>query len=290
MHRLAILFAGILFSQTSFAADQPWRPLFNGKDLSGWETYMNKPFHTWDVPGLQRDTNGAYLERLGKNRDPLKVFTVENVDGLPAIHVSGQGFGTLTTSETFTNYHLRLQVKWGERRWASRTNVVRDAGLLYFAHGEPGFRDGSWPRSIEFQIQEHDMGDLFAIGTQITVTSRKEIQGTNSRVLYFYDPKGEPVSFVEKKPIGNRCRHSADAEKPRGDWNTLDLVCFNGDSIHVVNGQVVMRLRNAQRLDGAEPAPLAAGAVCLQTEGAEVYYRNVEIQPIEKIPDQFSED
>ena len=27
--------------------------------------------------------------------------------------------------------------------------------------------DGNWPRSIEFQIQEHDMGDLYALGAQI---------------------------------------------------------------------------------------------------------------------------
>jgi hypothetical protein len=289
MRPILFLLVGILSSQIAFAADEAWRPLFNGKDLSGWETYMNKPFHTWDVPGLKCDTNGNYLEVIGKNRDPLKVFTVENVDGQPAIHVSGQGFGTITTTETFTNFHLRLQVKWGEKRWGSRTNAVRDAGLLYYVHGELGYRSETWPRSIEFQIQEHDMGDLFAIATQITVPARKEIQGTNNRVFYFYDSKGEPTLFVEKKPIGNRCRHSVDVEKPRGEWNTLDLICFNGDSIHAVNGQVVMRLQNAQRLDGAEPAPLTSGAISLQTEGAEVFYRNVEIQPIEKIPAGFVE-
>jgi len=80
-----------------------------------------------------------------------------------------------------------------------------------------------------------------------------------------------------------------DAEKPRGEWNTLDLFCFDGDSIHIVNGRVVMRLHHAQRLDGAEPAPLTAGAISLQTEGAEVFYRNVEIQPIEKFPAEFAE-
>ncbi len=249
---------------------------------------MAKPHASWDVPGLKRDTNGTYLEVIGKNRDPLKVFTVEKVDGQPAIHVSGQGFGTITTTETFTNYHLRLQVKWGEQRWGSRANSVRDAGLLYFVHGEPGFRSETWPRSIEFQIQEHDFGDLYAIASQITVPARKEMQGTN-RVFYFYDPNAEPTLFLEKKPVGNRCRRSVDAEKPRGEWNTLELICFNGDSIHIVNGQVVMRLHNAQRLDGPTPEPLVSGAISLQTEGAELFYRNVEIQPIEKIPAEFVE-
>jgi hypothetical protein len=204
---------------------------------------------------------------------------VETADGQPAIHVSGQGFGTLTTSETFTNFHLRLQVKWGERRWASRTNVVRDSGLLYFVHGEPGVMSSSWPRSIEFQIQEHDMGDLYPIGTQISVNVRAE--KTN---LWVFDPKGAARLFEKNR----RCVKMGDAEKPRGEWNTLDLFCLNGDSLHVVNGQVMMRLQNARRVDGAEPAPLKSGGISLQTEGAEVFYRNVEIQPIEKIPAEFA--
>ena len=79
-----------------------------------------------------------------------------------------------------------------------------------------------------------------------------------------------------------------DAEKPKGEWNTLELVCLGGDSVHIVNGTVVMRLHHAQRLDGAAPAPLTSGQISLQTEGAEVYYRNVEIRPISAIPAEFA--
>lgn len=286
--RLSICFlAGLLLVNSALATDDSWQPLFNGKNLAGWETYMNKPHPSWDVPGLKRGTNGNYLEVIGRNRDPLKVFTVELVDGQPAIRVSGQGFGTLTTAETFTNYHLRLQVKWGEKRWGSRTNAVRDSGLLYFVHGEPGFRSETWPRSIEFQIQEHDMGDLYAIASQITVPAWA-VPGSNGRTNYVYEPKGEAVLFVEKEPAVNRCIKLVDAEKPNGEWNTLELICLNGDSIHIVNGKVVMRLHNAQRLDGTEPAPLTSGQISLQTEGAEVFYRAVDIQPIKEIPARFA--
>jgi len=79
-----------------------------------------------------------------------------------------------------------------------------------------------------------------------------------------------------------------DAEKPKGEWNTLELICLNGNSIHVVNGRVVMRLGRAQRLDGVEPASLASGRISLQTEGAEVFYRHVEIRPITEIPIEFA--
>jgi hypothetical protein len=73
--------------------------------------------------------------------------------------------------------------------------------------------DGNWPRSIEFQIREHDMGDLYALGMQITVRARTHEN------LWLYDPKGEPTVFVQRRPIGNRSVKLEDAEKPRGESN-----------------------------------------------------------------------
>jgi Domain of Unknown Function (DUF1080) len=212
------------------ATETVWRPLFNGRDLSGWETFLTKPDAVWDVSGLKRDTSGKYLEIIGKNNDPLKVFTVKAVDGGPVIHVSGQGFGVMTTVESFGNYHLRLQVKWGERKWGSKLNSPRDCGLLYFVHGESGFDHETWPRSIEFQIQEHDMGDLYALGAQTTVNAIQEKEPTG-RAHYRYSSAGTPTLFTQKLPVGNYCAGLEDAEKPNGEWNTLDLICFNGDSI-----------------------------------------------------------
>jgi hypothetical protein len=50
-----------------------------------------------------------------------------------------------------------------------------------------------------------------------------------------------------------------------------------------------MRLKKATRLDGEKPVPLTAGKVLLQSEGAEVYFRDVEIQPITAVPAEFAE-
>ncbi len=102
-------------------------------------------------------------------------------------------------------------------------------------------------------------------------------------------PRRHPNTlFVQKAPTGNHCVHLVDAEKPKGEWNMLDLIIFDGDSIHVVNGQVVMRLHHAQRLDGDAPTPITAGKICLQTEGGECFFRNVEVQAITKIPAEFA--
>jgi hypothetical protein len=260
--------------------------LFNGQDLSGWDTFMSKPDPAWNVPGMTRDGQGNYLDPVGTNRDPLGVFKVEVADGRPAIHISGQGFGVLTSRESFENFHLRLQIKWGEKRWGKKANLPRDSGLLYYGHGDDGSVDGNWPHSVEMQIQEHDMGDLFALGTAISVRARRT--EATPRPLYVYDPQGEPVTFEQKPPVGNRCVKLDDREKPNGEWNTLELVVLADESIHVVNGTVVMRLTGARRPDGAATgARLTSGRISLQTEGAEVFYRDVEIRRIREVPAEY---
>src|SRR5262245_23923746 len=102
-------------------AQAGWTSLWNGRDLDGWTTWMQRPEPTSDVPGLARGANGRYTEPIGSNRDPLKVFTVApSVDGAPAIRISGEVFGELRTVRSFENYHFKLQFKWGEKKWAPR--------------------------------------------------------------------------------------------------------------------------------------------------------------------------
>ena len=116
----AALLAALAAAGPAAPAQETWRALFNGRDLSGWDTYMSKPDPAWDVDGMSRDAQGNYLEAVGKNRDPLGVFRVEAADGRPAVHISGQGFGVMTTREVFGNFHVRLQIKWGEKRWGKK--------------------------------------------------------------------------------------------------------------------------------------------------------------------------
>jgi len=290
----------LLLANFASAADDSWQPLFNGKDLAGWDTEMMiLPDSKWDVPGLARDANGNYTAPVGKNNDPLNVFTVTNLDGGPVIHISGQGFGVMMTTATFTNVHIRLQIRWGDRKWSKKIGQPFDTGLLYFCHSDAGVaptdRLKTWPRSFEFQICQNEFGDLYALGTQITVPASQAMCKTFSgsqfvdKKLWRYDPDGTNTVFVQKAPISNHCVHLVDAEKPKDEWNTLDLITFNGDSIHIVNGQVVMRLYSAQRLDNGAPEPITSGKICLQTEGGECFFRNVEVESITEIPAEFAE-
>jgi hypothetical protein len=112
---LSVLSLPFGVGHVALAARQVWTPLFNGTDLSGWDTWLGKPHPSVNVPGLTRDGNGAYLRPVGLNLDPLRVFSVVQADGAPAIRISGQIYGGLITRVEYENYHLRFEVKWGEQ-------------------------------------------------------------------------------------------------------------------------------------------------------------------------------
>ena len=88
MHVPRLLLVGVLLGGMAIRAESGWTPLWNGTDLDGWTTWMQRPAPSSEVPGLKRDADGKYTEPIGSGRDPLKVFTVaRDVDGRPAIRI-----------------------------------------------------------------------------------------------------------------------------------------------------------------------------------------------------------
>jgi hypothetical protein len=80
-----------------------------------------------------------------------------------------------------------------------------------------------------------------------------------------------------------------DNEKPRGEWNKLDLFCLGQTSVHIVNGTVNLVLTNACRNLPGGVEPLSRGRLLLQSEGAEVYFRRIRQRPIREIPAEYVE-
>ena len=262
-----------------FSTRQDWTPLFNGKDLAGWDTWLGKPHRLIDVPGLVRNEQGDYTSPVGLNTDPKHVFTVVRVDGGAAIRVSGAIYGGLITTEAYENYHLRFEFKWGEKRWPPREQAVRDTGCCYHSSGPHDASYGFWMKSFEFQIQEGDCGDFYSLAGVI-VDAQAVVRDS-------HNPKSDLV-FVRSAPrvVGTTRRiiKDADAEKPRGEWNTLELYCLGQTSVHVVNGRANMVLTGHRHLVDGREAPLTKGRIQFQSEAAEVFYRNIAIRPIREIP------
>ena len=194
-----------------------WRPLLDEK-LTSWELWMGVPHRT--VVGLPEGTptsaTGHEGTPLGLNNDPKHVFSIRMEEGEPVLYITGEIFGGLTTLETFSNYHLRAQFKWGERRWEPNLTVARDSGLLYHCTGPHGAFWKVWKRCLEFQVAEKDMGDLFALAGTCG-----EVRVVHPVSLWVFDPAGEPKKFTEAKlpgaTGGNRAVHlPGDFEKPTG--------------------------------------------------------------------------
>jgi hypothetical protein len=253
--------------------------LFNGKDLSGWYTYQRQPEPTSDVVDMAKDAEGNYTEPIGLNNDPLQVFTVVEEEGEPAIRISGETFGILVTHEEFENYHLKLQFKWGEKKYPPRVNEKKDSGILYHSIGAEGAWGGVWMKSLECQVQETDCGDYISVDTVFADVPALYNEEDNK---FYYTPDADPLTFSHERSY---CNKSADFEKPMGEWNTMEIYTYDGNSVHVVNGMVNNRVYNARFLDGGVEVPLTKGKIQLQSEGAEIFYRNISIEPITSIPE-----
>jgi hypothetical protein len=229
---------------------------FNGKDLTGFYTYL----HTH------------------KHDDPSKVFTVR--DGMIAI--SGEEFGGLTTKDEYQNYHLIAEWKWGERTWAPRKQNTRDSGILLHCVGEDGAAGGNWMESQECQIIEGGCGDFIMVGGKEKPSLTCETRSGPDGELYF-EKGGKPVTrdsgrfnWWGRDPAWKDVlgfRGGRDVEKPSGEWNRMEVLC-DGDSItNIVNGHVV---------NVGTKSSLTKGKIIFQSEGAEIFFRRIEIRPLIK--------
>jgi hypothetical protein len=246
----------------SFAHDVPHVPSgepilrFNGKDLNGFYTYTRE--HGYD--------------------DPRQVFTVQ--DG--AIRISGEEYGALTTGGNFSNYHLVAEWKWGEKTWGNRKAKARDSGILLHGVGADGAAGNGWMESVECQIIEGGCGDFILVKgrsrPRLTCATRL---GPDNQL--YYDKAGKPVTRDSarfnwwgrdpawKDVLGFRGKN--DVENPSGQWNRMEVIC-DGDAItNIVNGYVV---------NVGTGSSLTEGKIQFQSEGAEIFFRKIEIRPLRR--------
>jgi hypothetical protein len=228
--------------------------LFNGRDLSGWYTY---------------------LQNSGKNNDPKKVFTVND----KMIRISGEEWGCITTNEEYENYTLIVEFKWGGGTSVPRLDKARDSGILLHSVGEDGASSGIWMHSIECQIIEGGTGDFIVVGDgsdnfSLSSPVAEEKQGGS----YIYQPGGNLATINEgrinwygrdpewKDVKGFRGKN--DVEKPVGEWNTLKCIVKDGEISNYLNGKLVNHAVNVKP---------GKGRIQIQSEGAEILFRKIDI-------------
>ena len=278
---LVLLFSLLIFS--SFNTAKKWTPLLD-KNLTQWDIYLSYPDKSQNIEGMPRDADGKYTEPIGLNKDRWGVFTVKEENGEPILHVSGEIYGSLSTKQEFENYHLKLQVKWGEKTFAPRKTEPMNSGLHYNAVGPHGAEYWkTWMRGQECQIMQGRFGDYWSQdGAKVDVRSVKQPDGT-----YLYSKYAPLVSFGAGEEGRNYAARLQDFEKPKGEWNTVELINFEGKSLHIINGNVAMALENSRHIVDGKEVPLRKGKIELQCEGAELFYKNIEIKDLKKLPGKY---
>lgn len=216
--------------------------------------------------------------------DPNRVFTVsKDVPGGPAIHVSGQDWGGFVTRKNYRDYRLVLEYRWGEKTWNQR---ARNSGVLFHCRGADGNRlkdfPGPWISSVEYEIQEGRTGAVILVSgfdrdgsvLQPTITMR-------TRQDRIWDPEGPAEKFGEgflfqstydttwKDVLGFRGRR--DPDKPVGEWNRAEIVAKGGDITYFLNGRKIL-----EAVDGS----YTEGRIMFQSEGAEIFFRRIELHPL----------
>jgi hypothetical protein len=173
MHSMkALPLAVALAAVSTLAQAAPPKPLFNGKDLTGWTYYL------WDRQAKKQDTT-----------TPMSaVWSVK--DGI--LICQGKPAGYIRTVDEYENYRLTLEWQWPAGTSGGNSGVL--------VHTTTPNALGAWPKSIEVQLFKDNAGDLWVIGTTLDVPDAdKRVKGR--RHLNLTDGSEKPIGQWNKMEI-----------------------------------------------------------------------------------------
>jgi hypothetical protein len=132
-----------------------------------------------------------------------------------------------------------------------------NSGVFAWSNAQPD-QQSRLPNGVEVQMLELEWPNLNKVNgvTPPIAYVHGELFGVGGVKTTPDNPRGE-----RSKSIENRC-------KGRGEWNTYDVVAVDGVIKLSVNGKVV---------NGISHSTQKKGYLCLESEGAEIHFRNIRI-------------
>lgn len=255
--QLLSLLSIFLLSSTLIVAQEKkendFVPLFNGKNLEGWYLKIKSGDAELAKEVFAVDTVDANIHVFKDFPDKYEFNTGEN-----STH------GMMYTNKTYSRYIFKFEYKWGSARVNNFNKYQYDAGMYYHVND-----DKIWPLGIEYQVRynhfmkQNHTGDFWANNiTWYTVDGET-----------YTDPVrgGKP----NKTKKGEHKAHMYSRYNAlNGKWNKCEIIVMgNKYAIHKLNGRIVNLATNL---------PFSAGKIGLQSETAEIFYRNIEIKELKK--------
>ena len=252
----ALAFSALSLFLPAHAADKVI-PLFNGKDLSGWTPKIAK-------------------HPLGENF--ADTFRVE--DGILKVSYDGYAkfdnqYGHLFTNIAYSRFILRMDYRFTGKMLADAPHYVNlNSGVMIHSQSPQSMRmDQGFPTSIECQFLADE-------GKGPRPTANMCSPGTNIE--------------IGGKLVTKHIVNSTSPTFPPEEWVKVEVEVRGGDEvIHRVNGVEVLRYQKPQLdpegqispsgdlLDAGAPLLLQYGYIALQAEGQPVWFRNIELIPLE---------
>jgi hypothetical protein len=211
--------------------------LFNGRDFSGWTFFLEKT--DFNADGKGRISDFARVKPGG----------IIEID--PRMH------GALMTTRDFLNYRLRAEFRWAAPAPRDDSGIflrIRPPYVWDAVHGEQA-------RFYMLQVQPGNTGDVWVMGY-----SESKLKTDPARSY-------RPFGTLELGPGGHIRRHlkSSDAEKPLGEWNSLETVVEGKNLRLYVNGRLVNEATDLVDLPGR---------IGLESERGIIQYRNLRLAPL----------
>ena len=171
-------------------------------------------------------------------------------DGL--LICSGHPIGVMRSEKQYENFMLHIE-------WM-HLEPGGNSGVFIWSSAKPD-PQSLLPDGVEVQMLELDWPKLNTRDGRVPPIAyvHGELFGVNG------------VKTVPDNPRGERSMSIENSAKGRGEWNTYDVVAVDGVVKLAVNGVFV---------NGVSRASQKKGYLCLESEGAEIHFRNIRIMEL----------
>lgn len=201
-----------------------------------------------------QETNwNSLVPEVTTNHKKIKWINVNTIENTWATNEEGvicfgKPIGVVRSEKQYENFLMHIEWKHME--------AGGNSGTFVWSKAIPG--ENRLPDGVEVQMLELDWVNLNTRDGKKPPLAyvHGELFGVGGVEIVPDNPRG-----VRSKSIENLC-------KPRGEWNTYDVVCVDGVVKLSVNGTFV---------NGISKSSQKRGHICLESEGAEIHFRNLRI-------------